>query len=556
MEGAGQEERLNFIPCLTWVKRGVAKAEPDKVKLSEEELATLLKESEADLPSDENDSDESNSDEDEAAETPSTSVSLKKETATNSGDDMENKYDFDGYDDEIEKPDVIGGIAGLTVYSSNKDDPYITLPDDSDNDSEQGDDLIKPNDNLVLVGHVIGDQATLEVYVQNEEEGSLYVHHDILLPDIPLCLEWLNYDPSSPTDSNLCAVGGMTPVIHVIDLDIVDCLEPAYVLGSADVESNDPVAVHFKKKKKKGKKKRDHIGHKDAVLDLSWNTNFTHVLASGSVDQTVILWDLENGTVNTTLDAFREKVQTIKWHPFEGQTLLTGSCDMAVRVFDCRSKDSYKAWSMPGEVERVIWNHYNPFCFLASTDKGTVHYIDCRNDKPVWELSAHSKEVTGLSLSSACPGLLFTGSSDGLVKVWDIEEQSKPVWVWENDVKLGNLQCLGSSPDAPFTLAAGGDKKSRNFGVWDLCDNVAVSNRFSKRPLLLPVKKEESTTEDESPSNVASSSVMDTVATAMDDLCLSLSNEPKDKLKKLSGHTKVIKKTKKKKKAADRKSVV
>ncbi|KAE8747156.1 hypothetical protein FOCC_FOCC006154 [Frankliniella occidentalis] len=550
MEGAGQEERLNFIPCLTWVKRGVAKAEPDKVKLSEEELATLLKESEADLPSDENDLDESNSDEDEAAETPSTSVSLKKETATNSGDDMENKYDFDGYDDEIEKPDVIGGIAGLTVYSSNKDDPYITLPDDSDNDSEQGDDLIKPNDNLVLVGHVIGDQATLEVYVQNEEEGSLYVHHDILLPDIPLCLEWLNYDPSSPTDTNLCAVGGMTPVIHVIDLDIVDCLEPAYVLGSADVESNDPVAVHFKKKKKKGKKKRDHIGHKDAVLDLSWNTNFTHVLASGSVDQTVILWDLENGTVNTTLDAFREKVQTIKWHPFEGQTLLTGSCDMAVRVFDCRSKDSYKAWSMPGEVERVIWNHYNPFCFLASTDKGTVHYIDCRNDKPVWELSAHSKEVTGLSLSSACPGLLFTGSSDGLVKVWDIEEQSKPVWVWENDVKLGNLQCLGSSPDAPFTLAAGGDKKSRNFGVWDLCDNVAVSNRFSKRPLLLPVKKEESTTEDESPSNVASSSVMDTVATAMDDLCLSLSNEPKDKLKKLSGHTKVIKKTKKKKKAA------
>lgn len=52
----------------------------------------------------------------------------------------------------------------MTVFSSNKEDPYITLPDDSDNDSEKEDDLINPNDNLILVGHVVGDQAVLEVY--------------------------------------------------------------------------------------------------------------------------------------------------------------------------------------------------------------------------------------------------------------------------------------------------------------------------------------------------------------------------------------------------------
>ncbi|XP_034233531.1 periodic tryptophan protein 1 homolog [Thrips palmi] len=542
MEEGEPDERLNFIPCLTWVRRGVAKAEPEKVKLSEDELAEILKGSNSGaLESDEDGSDESGASD---AESSSQSQTKEVKSEKKNDSDTEDKYGFDKYDDE--EPDIVGGIAGLTVFSSNKEDPYITLPDDEDEDSEKGDDLINPNDNLILVGHVVGDQAVLEVYVQNEDEGSLYVHHDLLLPDIPLCLEWLSYDPSSPTDSNLCAIGGMTPVIHVMDLDIVDCLEPAYVLGTSDYESKDPVAVHFSKKKRKSKKKRDHIGHKDAVLDLSWNTNFTHVLASGSVDQTVILWDLETGSVNTTIDAFCEKVQTLKWHPYEGQTLLAGSCDKVVRVFDCRGKDTYKEWSMPGEVERVIWNHYNPFCFFASTDNGSVHYVDCRNDKPIWELAAHSKEVTGLSLSSKCPGLLFTGSSDGLVKVWDIEDESKPQHVWETEVKLGSLQCLESSPDSPFTIAAGGDKKSRNFGVWDLSDKSAVCNRFSKRPLLLPVVSNEDPTDEKSLKGPTS--VMDTVATALDDLCLSLNTDSKEKVKKLPDHMKAIKKNKNKKK--------
>lgn len=43
MEDGGQDERLNFIPCLTWVKRGVAKEEPDKVSFVSRDLyATLI----------------------------------------------------------------------------------------------------------------------------------------------------------------------------------------------------------------------------------------------------------------------------------------------------------------------------------------------------------------------------------------------------------------------------------------------------------------------------------------------------------------------------------
>ena len=54
---------------------------------------------------------------------------------------------------------------------------------------------------------------------------------------------------------------------------------------------------------------------------------FSHLLASGSVDQTVLIWDMREGKVAKTINDHKEKVQALSWHPFEAQMLLTGCCD-------------------------------------------------------------------------------------------------------------------------------------------------------------------------------------------------------------------------------------
>lgn len=474
-------ETKSAILCTTWVKRGVAAAVPDKVQLSPEELKNIIQETKTALDDLEEESDSDNE--------PSSSLKDKEHKKVKQEKSKGNKSENNDNDDEMEEENVTIKSAtdqdefnfenyddesgNIHCYINNiaefEEDPLITVKDDDD-DSEKEDDIIKPNDNLVLMGHIEEDASILEIFVYNEEEGSFYCHHDILLPSQPLCLEWLNYDPSDAKPGNLCAIGDFTSVIKVWDLDLVDCLEPAFKLG----------------RKENKKKKIKRIGHKKSVLDLSWNKNYTHVLASGSVDKTVLLWDLDNGTPVTKLSPFNDAVQTIEWHPQNAHHLLTGSIDKFVRLLDFRTEDNFEtlSWESPGEVERVLWNHFDPNICFATTDNGFIQCIDVRKKTPLWKENIHEGAITGLSMSTSCPGLMVTTSDDDILKVWDLIDLKAPQLVWEKKTNLGKILCLDSSPDNPFVFSVGGDNKAHNFKVFDFTQITAVMERFKDRELI------------------------------------------------------------------------
>ena len=140
------------------------------------------------------------------------------------------------------------------------------------------------------------DYFNAEVYVYEEEEdeetsvrkGHLYVHHDFLVPDFVLSMEWNGRDPTAEVSDeataeaakgSFLAVATATPAIEIWDLNLADAIEPILLLGGAHEarapEEAEEEAVTKKKKKKKKKKKPVIVfapgSHQDSVMGLAWN---------------------------------------------------------------------------------------------------------------------------------------------------------------------------------------------------------------------------------------------------------------------------------------------
>ena len=77
------------------------------------------------------------------------------------------KYDDDDEDDETEESAnvtaMFSGGKALAYHTSNADDPYITLPDNEDEDEEREELQVLPVDNMILAARVEDEIAHLEV---------------------------------------------------------------------------------------------------------------------------------------------------------------------------------------------------------------------------------------------------------------------------------------------------------------------------------------------------------------------------------------------------------
>ncbi|KAI0889825.1 WD40 repeat-like protein [Annulohypoxylon maeteangense] len=496
-----------MITTSTWVPRGFAAPFPAKYDFDEDEFERIASLAKLQLD-DANEDLQDAQDGDEEEETnekngEKDTVDSKNKPSSENGDvedidvddDDLKKYDLEHYDDDDEdgegqSMDMFGNIKSLAYYESNKDDPYITIPEgDVDEDDDREELQILATDNLLLAAKVEDELAHLEVYVYEDEADNLYVHHDIMLPAIPLCVEWLDIPVSKSnvdkdSTANFVAIGTMDPDIEVWDLDTIDCMYPNAILGQG---ANPQEAEKKKKKKKKSKKANDEY-HVDAVLSLAANRKHRNLLASASADKTVKLWDLHTAKCAKSYSYHTDKVCSLAWHAVESTVLLSGSYDRTIVASDMRAPEAKAPrWGVESDVENVRWDPHDPNFFYVSTENGIIHYHDIRNappnpsaSKPVWTLQAHDESLSSFDINAHIPGFMATGSTDKTVKLWNIQPTG-PAMVVSRNLDVGKVFAAHFAPDAEvaFRLAVAGSKGTMH--VWDTSTNFSVRQAFAHK---------------------------------------------------------------------------
>ncbi|KAJ1030372.1 hypothetical protein NDA16_001281 [Ustilago loliicola] len=543
-----------MISALHWIARGKSLAHPKKYVLDDDEMERVskmanvqfedakaqLERAQRDIargkdpfaPNDGNDEvdDEEWQDDEEMKDDSDPASSDPAATAAAAGkedpDDL-SRYNLDEYDEEPTDAGATAGafsnIRGLAVYQSNEDDPYITVQDAAEKDDEEEREELEiyPTDNLIITAKTEDDVSQLEAYVYAAQDSNLYVHHDLMLPSFPLCLEWLDYSPArSEADQNsgakapgelgnFIAVGTMDPEIEVWSMDVVDGMYPDAILGrKAETESlNAPLGTGKKKRKQSKARIANDAYHVDAVLSLSWNPVARNLLASASADCTVKLWDLsrphtsESSTAFRSFSAHTDKVQSVAWQckatGGEGAStaspavLLTGSYDKTIRVFDTRTPDQATVIPIGSDIESVVWNGWSPSAshLLCSLESGIVQSYDIRSPTtPLWTLQAHDTAATAVDISPHIPNSILTASSDRTIKLWNLSTSSPTSvdsppsainLVLSRDLGIGKIFAAKFSPNDPLTLAAAGS--AGQLQVFNALSNAGVRKTFGDR---------------------------------------------------------------------------
>jgi WD40 repeat protein len=187
------------------------------------------------------------------------------------------------------------------------------------------------------------------------------------------------------------------------------------------------------------------------------------ILASGSLDYIVKLWDVQSGKELRALSGNPSPVNVVYSVAFSpnGSLLAAGYWDKTIKLWDVQSgKEIRTLIGHTSEVWAIAFSPDGKTLASGSWDK-TIKLWDVQSGKEQQTFSGHKAEIYSIAFSPDGK-VLASGSDDKTIKLWDIHSAQE---LKTFSGITGEIKSLAFSPDGKVLVSGGNDK---TISLWDV----------------------------------------------------------------------------------------
>lgn len=184
-------------------------------------------------------------------------------------------------------------------------------------------------------------------------------------------------------------------------------------------------------------------GHDDVVEDVAWHAYSPHVFGSVGDDRQILMWDTRNkGSADPFIrvaDAHRADIHSINFNPHHEFLLATGSADETIKIWDMRNT-SEAVHKLDGHSREVFQLQWAPFDASVLASCGADRRVR------VWDLTkvgmqpsisadsecqeellfihgGHNDKVSDISWNPTQDWMVASVSDDNILQVWQMGKE-------------------------------------------------------------------------------------------------------------------------------------